>query len=99
LRDSQRIDIQLSPPCEFVAALVKLTVMSTAKRHGEFVAYHATHCVLLRELEVVRIRRAAPAGQTGVSAYELQMVPIALSKLFAKRGDELPSSFGWYVLD
>ena len=73
--------------------------MSTAKRHGEFVAYFAAHCALLRKLKMVRIRRAAPASQTGLSAYELQMVPIAQSKLFAKRGDELPSSFGWYVLD
>jgi hypothetical protein len=78
---------------------MEFAVVSTAKRHGEFVAYFATHCALLRELKMVRIRRAAPASQTGLSAYELQMVPIALSKLFAKRGDELPSSFGWYVLD
>ena len=74
-------------------------MVNPAKRHGEFVAYFAAHCALLRKLKMVRIRRAAPASQTGLSVYELQMVPIAQSKLFAKRRDELPSSFGRYVLD
>jgi hypothetical protein len=80
------------PPSEFVAAQVEFAVVSTTKRHGEFVAYFATHCALLRELKMMGIRRAAPASQTRLSAYELQMVPIAQSKLFAKRGDGLLSS-------
>ena len=87
------------PPNKFVAASVQLAMMKPAKRHGEFVAYFAPERALLRKPKMMRIRRAAPASQTGLSAYELQMVPIAQSKLFAKRGDELPSSFGWYVLD
>jgi hypothetical protein len=78
--------------------LVKLAVVGTAKRYSKFVAYFETHCALLGELKMVRIRWAATAGQAGLSAYELQMVPISKSKLFAKGGDELPSSFGWDVL-
>jgi hypothetical protein len=95
----QRLDIELLPPCEFISALVKLTMMKPAERHGEFVTYFASERALLSKSEVVRIRRAATAGQTGLGAHELQMVRIAQSKLFAKRGDGLLSSFGWCVLD
>ena len=86
------------PPSEFVAALVELAMVRATERHGEFVAYFAAQCALLGKLKVVRIRRAATAGEARLSAHELQMVPIAPSKLFAKRGDELLSSFGRYVL-
>jgi len=89
----------LLPAYAFVAALMEFTVVSTAEWHGELVAHFAPERALLSEFKMVRIRRAAPASQTGLSAYELQMVPIAQSKLFAKRGDERLSSFGRYVLD
>jgi hypothetical protein len=78
---------------------MQFTMVTAAERHRELVAYFAPERALLSEFKMVRIRRAAPAGQTGLGAYGLQMVAIAKSKLFVKRGDELSSSFGWCVLD
>jgi hypothetical protein len=98
LRRIERIDIHLMPPFEFVAALVEFTMVRTTQRHGELVADFAAEGALLRKPKKVRIRRAPTASQAGLGAYELQMVPISKSKLFAKGGDELLSSFGWYVL-
>jgi hypothetical protein len=68
-------------------------MVSTAKRYGEFVADFAAQCALLGELKMVCIRRAAPAGQTGLSAHELKMIPVAQPKRFAQRGDGLSSGF------
>ena len=74
-------------------------MVTAAERHRELVAYFAPERALLSEFKMVRIRRAAPASQTGLGAYELQMVPISQAKLFGKRGDELRRGFGWGVLD
>jgi hypothetical protein len=66
LRHPQRLDIELLPPCEFISALVKLTMMKPAERHGELVTHLATEGALLRELKMVGIRRAATAGEAGL---------------------------------
>ena len=81
MRRGQRIDIEVLPPCEFVAALVELAMVSAAQRHGEFVADFAAQRALLRELKMVRVRRAATAGQTGLSAHVLQMIRVPQPKL------------------
>ena len=70
LRCVQRIDIELLPPCEFVAALVKLAMMKPAERHGKFVTHFAPECPLFSKPKVMRIGRGAPAGQTGLGAHE-----------------------------
>jgi hypothetical protein len=59
----QRLDIELLPPCEFISALVKLTMMKPAERHGEFVTDFAPKRALLRKLKMMCIRRAATAGE------------------------------------
>jgi len=59
---------------------MQLTMVTAAERHRELVADLATERTRLRELKMVRIRRAAPASQTGLSAYELQMVAVAQPK-------------------
>ena len=59
------------PPCEFIAAPVELAMVRATQRHGEFVAYFAAQRALLGELKMVRVRRAATAGQTGLGANEL----------------------------
>jgi len=51
LRHPQRLDIELLPPCEFISALVKLTMMKPAERHGEFVTHLATERALLSNLK------------------------------------------------
>ncbi len=87
LRHPQRLDIELLPPCEFISALVKLTMMKPAERHGEFVTHLATERALLSKPKMMCVRRTATAGQTGLGAHELQMIPVAQPKRFAERGD------------
>ncbi len=65
LRGIQRIDV------EFAAALVKLAMVSMAERHGDLVTHFATERVLLREPEMVGIRRTATAGQAGLGAFAI----------------------------
>jgi hypothetical protein len=36
--DFQCVDVEVVPPCNLVAGLVKLSVMATAQRDGELVA-------------------------------------------------------------
>src|SRR3974390_1587335 len=59
--NDQGIDCLFLPPGVLVAAPVKLPVMQPADRDGEAVADLAPHRPLLRELDVVGIRRGAAA--------------------------------------
>ncbi len=59
LRYRQRIEVELLPPCAFVAALMKFTVVSTAEWHRELIADFAPERTGLRKLQTVSIRRAA----------------------------------------
>ena len=70
VRGVQRIDIEVLPPFAFVAALVKLAMMKPAEWDGEFVTHFAPECPLFSKPKVMRIRRAATAGQTGLGAHE-----------------------------
>jgi hypothetical protein len=63
--------------------LVQLAMVSTAERHGELVAYFAPERALLCKPQVMCIRWAATAGQTGLGTHELQMIAVAQSKRFA----------------
>ena len=67
-------------------------MVKPAKRHGELVAYFKSHSALLSELKMVCIGRATTAGEAGLGAHELQMMPVAQPKWFAKWRDELPRS-------
>ncbi len=71
LRHRHWIETQLLPPYAFVSVSVELAMVNPAKRHGEFVAYFKSHSALLRELKMMRIRRAAAAGEAGLGAHEL----------------------------
>ena len=74
-------------------------MMRPAQRHGELVADFASKGALLRELKMVCIRRAATAGQAGLSAHELQMIPIPQPQRLADRGDGFPgNSIGFDAL-
>jgi hypothetical protein len=59
---------------------VQFAVVSTAQRNGEFAAYFAPERALLREPEMMRIRRAATAGEAGLGAYELKMILVPQPK-------------------
>ncbi len=77
LRRVQRIDIEVLPPRKFVAAPMEFAMMKPAKRDSEFITDFATKRALLCELEMVRVRRAATASQTGLSADKFQMISIS----------------------
>jgi hypothetical protein len=87
------------PPFQFVAALMKVTMVSTAERHGEFVTYFAPERALLSKPQMMCIRRAATAGEAGLGAHELQMIPVALPKRLDQRCNGLLSNLGWVALD
>ncbi len=78
MRRLQRIDIDLLPPCEFVTALVKLAMVSTAEWYCKFVTYLL--CVRARAVEQI----AGGAHPTGCDrrpvrtsgAHELQMIQL-----------------------
>ena len=70
MRHGQRIEVELLPPCAFVAALVKLAMMKPAEWDGEFVTHFAPECPLFSKPKVMRIRRTATARQTGLGAHE-----------------------------
>ena len=90
----QRIEVELLPPCAFIAALMEFTVVSTAKGYRELVADFASKCTRLCEPKMMRVRGAATAGHARLGAHELEMISISQPKLFAKRGDGLCGSLG-----
>src|SRR6516164_11068635 len=67
-RHGQGIDPLSFPPGALVAASVKLTMVQPADRDGEAVTDSAAHRPLLRELDVVGIRRRTAADQAGLSS-------------------------------
>src|SRR6266446_9951597 len=71
---------------------MEFTMMSPAKGHGELIADFARERPALRELKMMRVRRAAAAGQAGLGAHELQMVSIPQPNWFGQRGDLLTDS-------
>ena len=60
------IDIELPPPHALIAPKVQVAMMRTTKGDGKFVAHLAPKGTFLRELEMMRIARAAPANQAGL---------------------------------
>src|SRR5258707_8151503 len=68
---------------------MEFTMVSPAQRHGELIADFAPKRAALRELKMMRVRRAAAAGQAGLGAHELQMVSIPEPNWFGQRGDLL----------
>ena len=67
---NQGIDTQLLPPLAFVAMPMQFAVMQSAKRDSVLVAHLASHRMLLSEFDVVGVRRAPSAGQTGMGSHE-----------------------------
>jgi hypothetical protein len=56
-RDLHGIHPLTFPPRDFIASLMQLSMMPTAKRHGEFIADFKTDRPRLSETQVMRIRR------------------------------------------
>jgi hypothetical protein len=87
--NDQGIDSLSLPPDALVAATVKLTMMQPADRDGEAIADPPPHCPLLRELDVMGIRRGATADEARLAGHKPQMVAIALGYGFADHSDLL----------
>jgi hypothetical protein len=81
--DWKRIDVELLPPGGFVTGAMKLAMMDPADRDDELVAHAAAEGAGLREGEVMRIRRHAPAHQARLPNYKLPVVFVAEANRFA----------------
>src|SRR5215469_14808183 len=81
------IDSLLVPPGAFVAAAMELAVVQPANWNGELVADLPPHRSLLGKFEVMGIRRAPPAHETGLRGHEPQMVAIAFADRLANGKD------------
>ena len=51
----KRGNLQVGPPCHFVAVTVQFIVVLAAKRHSEFITNFKTQGASLRKLQVMRI--------------------------------------------
>ena len=61
LGDLERVDLEILPPCHLVAGLMKLPMMASAERYGEFVADFEAEGSGLGEPQVMRIGRLPAA--------------------------------------
>ena len=69
--DFQRVDIEILPPCHFVAGLMQLPMMAPAERHGELVADLHADGAGLGKAQVVRIGWLPPADEARLRGNEL----------------------------
>jgi hypothetical protein len=76
-RDWKRIDVELLPPCGLITRAMKLAMMDSANRDGEFVARTISKTTRLGKREVMWIRRYAAAHKTGLPQHKPLVVPIA----------------------
>jgi hypothetical protein len=72
-----RIDTSLNPPCGFIAAVMDLTVVTPAQWHSELVAHFSPERAVLREPQVMCIRRSAAANQARLIGHELDVLLVA----------------------
>jgi hypothetical protein len=60
------VDVEILPPGHFIARLMQLSVMTTAKRHRELIADFHPDRPGLREPQVMRVGGLTPADKTGL---------------------------------
>ena len=65
----QCVDVEVVPPCNLVASLVKLAVMTATERDGELVADFEAQSPWLGKTKVVRIGRLTAADEAGLGRY------------------------------
>ena len=64
LGDLQRLNLEVSPPNNFVAGLMQLAMMTAAERHRELVADFQTQRSRLRKPQVMRVARLPATNET-----------------------------------
>ena len=88
-RNGKGVDPLALPPDALVATTVQFAMVQSANRNGELVADLASHRPLLRELDVVGIRRGPSADETRLRRHKSQMVAVSLAYRFADGNDFL----------
>lgn len=79
--DRKRIDIEIQPPGDFVAGLMKLAVMDATQWHGEFIADFSPHCARLCKAQMMGIGGCAPTNQARLCCNKSQVGRIPAAKL------------------
>ena len=78
--DLEGFDIEVVPPCHFVASLMELTMVIATKRHCELITHLKPQRPGLCEAQVMRIRRLTSTNETWVrgNKSEVSLVTKAL---------------------
>jgi hypothetical protein len=76
---NHRIDPSVAPPIGFAAAAVDFTMVSAAKRDGEFIADLAAKCSALRKPNMMGVRRPPIANQTWLLCNEFDVIAVTNS--------------------
>jgi hypothetical protein len=82
---SDRIKLDGSPPCRFIAPGVEETVVGAAQGNRKLVADPPAQCPRLCKSQMVGVGRPAPAQQARLRCHELQVRTIAIAARFAQR--------------
>jgi hypothetical protein len=72
-----RINTGLDPPCSFIAAMMDLTVVTPAQRHGELVTHFSAKRAMLREPQVMGVCGPAATNQARLFGHGLDVLLVA----------------------
>ena len=76
-RDLERIDLQILPPGNLIAGLMKLPMMTATERNGELVTDLESDRTRLCKAQMVGIGWLPPADKTRLGGHEFQMGLVA----------------------
>ncbi len=71
LGSSDRINVELLPPCRFIPPTMKNAMVSAAQGYRELVADPAAQCARLGKSQMMGVRRLASAQEAWLGGYEL----------------------------
>ena len=74
--DLERVNGLGHPPAPLITNAVHGIVVHRAQRHCELVAHLPPQRAALRELKMVRIGRAAAAGEAGLGTDKAEVIPV-----------------------
>jgi len=73
LGDRERINVESLPPGDFITSLMQLPMVATAERHCELITDFQANGFRLREPEMMRIARLAPADEARLNCNEFEV--------------------------
>lgn len=76
LRDRERVNIQVHPPCDFTARMVELAVMGAAERDRVFVTDLSAQGLRLSKFQVMGIRGRPAANQAWLCGDEPEVMGV-----------------------